>query len=443
MFGKSPAALSNSEQPAGSLQATINSNSRLQQQKSFQEAIQASPHVQRQKALQGAMDASPRVAQRQVATQAIAKQAQPARAEPNKTGLPAELKAGVETLSGFSMDDVRVHYNSAEPAQLQAHAYAQGTDIHIATGQEKHLPHEAWHVVQQKQERVQAQKTINEQAVNDDDSLEREATVMGAKALRTAPERQPASVLQQRAIPNQLAQLVAVKHYEKPRAPLGSGSTGVVQAARVSIARAGNAIDDDLLATAIEEMREIVEAAEAHNGAAQSGEEYKRLQALLQHQTVANTLPQTSNGTFGLGGSNYFGTTPFTSTQGSADFSGAVSALPESGSTEALGNRKTAQHDEMLHITKFPGLQALASSQGHCLFCYGTIHKRGYQHGTLRGYEGGKLSGNPWPQDWKHDYLGFTLKLTSARMDTIGYETAPVILIQSDSFGERRYFVTR
>jgi len=47
-----------------------------------------------------------------------------------------------------------VHYNSDKPAQLQAHAYAQGTDIHLASGQEKHLPHEAWHVVQQKQGRV-------------------------------------------------------------------------------------------------------------------------------------------------------------------------------------------------------------------------------------------------------------------------------------------------
>ena len=69
----------------------------------------------------------------------------------NNTGLPDGLKSGMEKLSGYSLDDVKVHYNSAKPAQLQAHAYAQGTDIHLAPGQEKHLPHEAWHVVQQKQ----------------------------------------------------------------------------------------------------------------------------------------------------------------------------------------------------------------------------------------------------------------------------------------------------
>ncbi|MEL6537016.1 MAG: DUF4157 domain-containing protein [Bacteroidota bacterium] len=74
----------------------------------------------------------------------------------NSSGLPPQLKAGIESMSGLSMDDVTVHYNSDKPAQLQAHAYAQGTDIHLASGQEKHLPHEAWHVVQQKQGRVSA-----------------------------------------------------------------------------------------------------------------------------------------------------------------------------------------------------------------------------------------------------------------------------------------------
>ncbi len=75
-------------------------------------------------------------------------------AKPNNTGLPDNLKHGIESLSGTSMDSVKVHYNSSKPAQLNAHAYAQGTDIHLAPGQEKHLPHEAWHVVQQAQGRV-------------------------------------------------------------------------------------------------------------------------------------------------------------------------------------------------------------------------------------------------------------------------------------------------
>lgn len=103
--------------------------------------------------------------------------------EENKTGLPNRLKAGIENLSGYSMDDVRVHYNSPKPANLQALAYTQGTDIHVAPGQEEHLPHEAWHVVQQKQGRVKPTMQMKGVGVNDNEGLEREADVMGAKAI--------------------------------------------------------------------------------------------------------------------------------------------------------------------------------------------------------------------------------------------------------------------
>jgi hypothetical protein len=104
----------------------------------------------------------------------------------NDTGLPDQLKAGVESLSGISLDDVKVHYNSNQPAQLNALAYAQGADIHLAPGQEQHLPHEAWHVVQQAQGRVQPTTQLQTGvAVNDDAGLEHEADVMGAQALTT------------------------------------------------------------------------------------------------------------------------------------------------------------------------------------------------------------------------------------------------------------------
>lgn len=100
----------------------------------------------------------------------------------NNTGLPNQLKAGIESLSGMSMDTVKVHYNSSKPAHLNALAYAQGRDIHLASGQEKHLPHEAWHVVQQRQGRVKANANVHEVALNNDANLEREADVMGAKS---------------------------------------------------------------------------------------------------------------------------------------------------------------------------------------------------------------------------------------------------------------------
>ncbi|MDP5199816.1 DUF4157 domain-containing protein [Flavobacterium sp. DG2-3] len=109
----------------------------------------------------------------------------PVQRKANSTGLPDNLKSGIENLSGHSMDDVKVHYNSDKPQQINAHAYAQGTDIHIASGQEKHLAHEAWHVIQQKQGRVKPTMQMKGKVnVNDDKGLEKEADVMGAKALQ-------------------------------------------------------------------------------------------------------------------------------------------------------------------------------------------------------------------------------------------------------------------
>jgi hypothetical protein len=90
----------------------------------------------------------------------------------------------VEQLSGLDMSDVKVHYNSNKPASVQAHAYTQGTDIHVAPGQEQHLGHEAWHVAQQKQGRVQPTTEVAGMPVNDNPGLENEADVMGGKASR-------------------------------------------------------------------------------------------------------------------------------------------------------------------------------------------------------------------------------------------------------------------
>jgi hypothetical protein len=102
---------------------------------------------------------------------------------PNNTGLPNSLKSGIEAASGISLDNVKVHYGSARPAQLNAHAFAQGADIHVGPGQERHLPHEAWHVVQQAQGRVRPTIQLNSGVpVNDDFGLEHEADVMGARA---------------------------------------------------------------------------------------------------------------------------------------------------------------------------------------------------------------------------------------------------------------------
>ena len=141
------------------------------------------PETIAQLKVQAAANNSPQV---QKTTQ-LQNLAQSIQKKENNTGLPDNLKSGIENLSGHSMDAVKVHYNSPKPAQLQAHAYAQGTNIHIASGQEKHLAHEAWHVVQQKQGRVQPTKQLKGKVnINDDKGLEREADVMGQKSLQTS-----------------------------------------------------------------------------------------------------------------------------------------------------------------------------------------------------------------------------------------------------------------
>lgn len=110
----------------------------------------------------------------------------------NKTGMPDNLKSGIESLSGHDMSDVNVHYNSLKPAQLNALAYAQGNQIHLGPGQEKHLPHEAWHVAQQKQGRVQPTVQVKGTAVNNNPMLEQEAEVMGARANTSASAKNTA-----------------------------------------------------------------------------------------------------------------------------------------------------------------------------------------------------------------------------------------------------------
>lgn len=100
----------------------------------------------------------------------------------NKTGLPDHLKSNVEQMSGIAMDDVAVHYNSREPERVGAAAYTEGSDIHIGAGQESYLPHEAWHVVQQKQGRVTPSIQMKSFSANLNTALEHEADVMGEKA---------------------------------------------------------------------------------------------------------------------------------------------------------------------------------------------------------------------------------------------------------------------
>ena len=96
--------------------------------------------------------------------------------------LPARLRSGAEGLGGFSLAEVRVHRDSPEPAKLGALAFARGSEIHLGPGQERHLPHETWHVVQQKQGRVTAATQLKAIGINEDVALEAEADRLGSRA---------------------------------------------------------------------------------------------------------------------------------------------------------------------------------------------------------------------------------------------------------------------
>lgn len=106
----------------------------------------------------------------------------------NNTGMPDNLKTGLEHLSGFNLSTIRVHYNSPKPARINALAYTAGTNIHLGPGQQRHLPHEGWHVVQQMSGRVTPTVQAKGISINNDMALEREADVMGVKAWNTGSE---------------------------------------------------------------------------------------------------------------------------------------------------------------------------------------------------------------------------------------------------------------
>ncbi|WP_082603471.1 DUF4157 domain-containing protein [Flavobacterium sp. Root901] len=144
----------------------------------------------------------------------------PVQKKANNTGLPDNLKSGMENLSNKNLDHVKVHYNSSKPAAVQAHAYAQGSNIHLASGQEKHLPHELGHVVQQMEGRVKPTMKIGDTPVNDNPGLEHEATQMGQKAIQRAssPRSQKMTNSIQTEKPNQeyTAQFKGMDHLGIP-----------------------------------------------------------------------------------------------------------------------------------------------------------------------------------------------------------------------------------
>jgi hypothetical protein len=184
----------------------------------FAEAAKAPPEKDAAPPTPSRRQTKPPVVQRRAAarTEPVA-----APAAPSRSNLPGWIKAGTERLSGFAMDDVRVHHNSAEPAKIGALAFTKGNDIHLAPGQERHLPHEAWHVVQQKQGRVRATTQMKGAGLNADAGLEAEADRMvariGSSSLQSGPPERATSASEP---------VIQLQRFEaEPRRPTTTGWT--------------------------------------------------------------------------------------------------------------------------------------------------------------------------------------------------------------------------
>src|SRR5829696_8882146 len=127
------------------LRESLNQSPRARSLAQLRQALDGSPRVQSLHLLQMAANQRAEVvaqgglAQRFVRGPAGSAPAVVQRRE-NETGLPDHLKAGIEQLSGLAMDNVRVRYNSAKPARIQAYAYTQGSDIHVGPDRRSTFP---------------------------------------------------------------------------------------------------------------------------------------------------------------------------------------------------------------------------------------------------------------------------------------------------------------
>jgi hypothetical protein len=208
----------------------------------------------------------------------------------NSTGLPDRLKAGLEHLSGLAMDDVRVHFNSARPAQLQALAYTQGTEIHVGPGQERHLAHEAWHVVQQKQGRVRPTIQAKGLIINDDPALEREADRRGrqAEGAGEAVGELKSAAAPGAAGPIQRTILVGAKSYP----PADSGKESKVSEKPPNGAAAALSTAPAPKALAGPKVAQLVRYVRAPGGVSEVADSYQLKQGEAFVDTEAPSLPQ-------------------------------------------------------------------------------------------------------------------------------------------------------
>jgi hypothetical protein len=105
--------------------------------------------------------------------------------------MPGGVRAKMEDALGADFSDVRVQPGSVHALQLQAAAFTQGSEIHVAPGYwapetsqgQRLLGHELGHVLQQRAGRVAMTARLGGTGLNDDPALEREAHAYGTRAV--------------------------------------------------------------------------------------------------------------------------------------------------------------------------------------------------------------------------------------------------------------------
>lgn len=124
-------------------------------------------------------------------------------------GMPANVQARMEASFGYDLSPVRVHQDGAADA-MDAHAFAEGTDLHFGAGEYAPerpeglhlLAHELAHVTQQAMGRAPAGLHAKLNGMLVDDPLEHEADDMADRAVRGEPAWAGAGTGPLRALPS-------------------------------------------------------------------------------------------------------------------------------------------------------------------------------------------------------------------------------------------------
>jgi Domain of unknown function (DUF4157) len=267
----------------------------------------------------------------------------------NMTGLPDTLKAGVETLSGLSLDDVHVHYNSSQPVEVQALAYTQGTEIHIGPGQEQHLAHEAWHVVQQKQGRVMPTIRLQGTPINDNARLEREADDIGKEVASFSESQNPVSndvMPKSTASAHNVIQRVRTKKREKKlRVEMKGKKSKKTEEEEIVIDEATLALIDDAQNAALAQIAEAI------------------------HKTAGGNPNTNTTGVAELKNGTLVVATQLSPTNKALRYVAELFGIKPEHIYKTLGAGYHVETTLYIKFAKLVGLRAVGASQGFCPDC--------------------------------------------------------------------------